>query len=1023
MKKRLIKIWGIGLTTILLVSMLLAAAPVSAGTLSFTEKVDAAVPSTTNEFLAEGSSLLDMAVSTDGEVIYVLADIGTDKIFKSVDGGVSWTEVALPTTPSPGLADVQLVAIAPDDPDIVVVAGDTDEVYVSTDGGSSFSSLNDSAGFITDIVSLDIMYDVAISALSGSTRYIAIAGVDDAVSAKGCVFYFNLGATAPVWYNAVTEFGTGLATVPDSFRAVAFSPNFASDEVMLLVSEIVGGAIGTGSLNYHIASFNQDEWDSNVFDGYPVELETNAGGAGLIVNAADISIDPEYLGGDDATRIVFIGASATDNADEVGGYYRLKDTTVEKEKDGTGINSVAWDGTDLVAGAYATNDVYRSADALASSPTVSGSRSNKEIGVEDGADKVVVRWSHNNVVGIKQGAASAFGVSTDNGKTWNSTALIDSALATAMDLAVSPDGSVLYLLAADSGNETSLYRQASTWQKVFCIATDNGSDTDWIVRIAASNPDVVYIADRTEKRIYYSTDGGTVKWTVRTSRYALQDIAVQDEDVAYVVSDGKDEVSKTTNGGFTWNADVDTKLSGGDIHSITLLSDDNLLVGGEEGYVSYSSDGNASWTKISTVLSGAGLTQVTATGLATGDFIFAGTDANDTIERWEIGQTGTTWKDLLAPVDTGYGTFGLVLTNDVLYAITCNVTGYGSELQRTMELSTATPSASKWAEEPSDDETFDRAPSSLRASGGTDLWVLDSVANGLWSLTDTVATGAVVELVAPADGFQNPVNPVSGYSQDIAFSWTKPTTGTLSYTVNIYADAACSILLLATPKIDTDAATPNVLIGPNQNINALEFAAGETYYWKVRVTDPFYSPYSEARSFTVQPLAAQVPTVLSPANGTDEASPRPSFSWAPVAGASNYQFQLALNPYINAPIVDVNIASTAYRLLAELERGTTYYWRVQATAPVSGDWSAVSNFTVAELPEAAPAPIVIEQLPAPVINIPPAPAPIQPADIIIPAPVSVPAPIAPAYIWAVIIIGAVLVIAVIVLIVRTRRTV
>jgi len=136
--------------------------------------------------------------------------------------------------------------------------------------------------------------------------------------------------------------------------------------------------------------------------------------------------------------------------------------------------------------------------------------------------------------------------------------------------------------------------------------------------------------------------------------------------------------------------------------------------------------------------------------------------------------------------------------------------------------------------------------------------------------------------------------------------------------------------ILTTHTVDaTASATPVVLIGPNQQTDAgtqaVAFAAGQTYYWKVRVTKPFISPWSEVRSFTIQPLAAQVPTVLSPANGTDEAPPRPSFSWSPVAGASNYQFQLALNPYMNAPIVDVNIASTAYRLLAELERGTTYY--------------------------------------------------------------------------------------------------
>jgi len=676
-----------------------------------------------------------------------------------------------------------------------------------------------------------------------------------------------------------------------------------------------------------------------------------------------------------------------------------------------------------VAGSYNSNDVYRCADALATSPTVSGSRGYKEIGVDDGADdQVIVRWAGNNVVGAKSGAASAFGISTDNGKTWNSPSLIDSELTTMMDVWVSPDGSVTYLLARD-GDEISLYRKASAWQKVFCLAN---AQTDWIVRAADSDPDVVYLADRGATTMYYSTDGGVGKWTLRSSRYAVQDLAVQDEDVAYVARSSSNKVSKTTNGGFTWADEKSTRLYSGNIHTINLISDDNLLVGGDAGYVAYSSDGASSWERISKRLSGESATQVTATGLADGDFIFAGTDANDAIERWEIG-TSTTWKDMAAPDEEGdYGTYGLVLNNDVLYAITSDG-DTNSELQRTLELSTATPSDTKWAEVPGDGD-FSRAPSALRASGSTVLWVINTAAtpNELWALTDTVATGTAVELVAPADGFQNPVNPVSGNSQDIAFSWSKPTTGDVGYEIQIGLNEAMTEILTTHTVDATASATPVVLIGPNQQTDAgtqaVAFAAGQTYYWKVRVTKPFISPWSEVRSFTIQPLAAQVPTVLSPANGTDEAPPRPSFSWSPVAGASNYQFQLALNPYMNAPIVDVNIASTAYRLLAELERGTTYYWRVKATAPVAGDWSAVSNFFVAELEEPAP-PIVVETLPAPIINIPEAPAPIQPADIVLPAPVTIPAPIAPPYIWAVIIIGAVLIIAVIILIVRTRRTI
>jgi hypothetical protein len=322
------------------------------------------------------------------------------------------------------------------------------------------------------------------------------------------------------------------------------------------------------------------------------------------------------------------------------------------------------------------------------------------------------------------------------------------------------------------------------------------------------------------------------------------------------------------------------------------------------------------------------------------------------------------------------------------------------------------------------------------STGSTILWVIDKAAalttQELWALTDTVAPGVMVDLVAPGDGFQNPVNPVSGASQDVAFSWEKPTTGTITYQIRIYADAACSAQLLSYTPGPTAAAEPVVIIGPGgatatapaAGTTYLNFAAGQTYYWKVRTTSPALSPWSEVRSFTIEPLSAQVSSLLSPENGTQNASKAPSFSWAPVSGAKEYRFKLADNVALANAIVDVKVKSTGYALLTrELEEGSTYYWAVMPIAPVEGAWSAIANFTVAE--EAVvippPPPVKIVQTPPPVINLPEPPPP--PADIIIPPAPQPPAPITPAYIWAIIIIGAILVIAVIVLIVRTRRTV
>ena len=1029
MNNKLTKIWGVGLVLVLLVSMFGLAVPASAGTLSWTIKANADVPSITNEILATNSDLIDMAVSSDGETIYVAANITAgDKIFKSINGGDTWTEVALPSA----LTNLTRIAIAPDDTDIVVIQGDTTEVYASTNAGSTFSTLGTVTG---DDGAITAIYDLAVSAMSGSSRMVAVAGTGTGAN-NAMLMYFNLGHSAPVWKDAISADFTGSepsanATL-DKIRAVAFSPNFASDQVILAVSEETGGALdATGYIRYHIASFNQLAWDASVFSSYPVTLESATDNTTLLAGYADITVDPAFLGGDDSTRIAFVGASVTSGGTEIGGIYRLKNTTLRQEKTGVGIFSVAWDGVNIAGGASADNNVYRSADALVSSPTYSTSRGNKEIGVDDsGTDATTIRWAGDTLVGVKSGEGSSFSRSTDNGKTWNEIALVDTALTTMLDFDVAADGSEQYLLTSDSA-AISLWRaKDSNFQRIFVIQTDA---TDWIVRAALADPDTVYIGDVGGTTIYYTNDGGLEKWTQRTSRYTIADIAAQDADVAYVANQSNDEVSKTTNGGFTWGADKDTLTVGGVSKTLNLISEDNLLIGTTTGYVAYSSDGNDSWTKVATQLNGTTNAHVTASGLAEGDFIYASTTAAATrVERWEIGQSSTFWKNLSAATPATYGSYGIALVEGTLFSLSSNSTE--ASLEKTLSPTTSTPSSAYWMSVASADESFNKTPTALKIStSGNDvtLWAIDNVAEGLWSFTDTLATAVPVTLISPADDYQNPINPVSGLSQDISFSWNRPSAGTtsLAYEVKVYASDGTSLMLTAT-KAATALPSPNVLIGPNQSTNTLTWAVGETYFWKVRVSSPVYSPYSEKRSFTIQPLTATginaplpLSGLLAPVNGSSDSSRTPSFSWAPVAGVTDYNFVLANNASLKAPIVDVVVkGSTAYAITTlPLNYGVTYFWAVTPVAPIAGTRSAIGNFTVGTEPPPPPAPpVVVQQVPAPVLNIP-APPPAQ--QIIIPPAPPAPAPITPAYIWAVIIIGAVLVIAVIILIVRTRRAV
>jgi len=291
--------------------------------------------------------------------------------------------------------------------------------------------------------------------------------------------------------------------------------------------------------------------------------------------------------------------------------------------------------------------------------------------------------------------------------------------------------------------------------------------------------------------------------------------------------------------------------------------------------------------------------------------------------------------------------------------------------------------------------------------------------NELFSFTDTINEAAPT-LVSPANKFSNKVNNVTGRANEVSFIWEGLSTADV-YTLYIAYDSAFDESV-TTITVEDDVSTVVQSVGPNRSGTALvNFMPGTTYYWRVKASAPLYSQKSETREFTIEPGAALVPSVLAPENGKEGVSATPSFSWSPVSGASSYRFVLANNVNLLAPIVDVTTVNTGYAVKIPLELGASYFWAVKSVAPVEGGWSAIANFVVKEEAKEAAPPIVIKEMPAPIINIPPAPAP-PPAIVIPPAPPP-PAQIAPAYIWAIIIIGAILVIAVIVLIVRTRRTV
>jgi len=994
MKKSMSKIWSIGLLVVILASLLAFAAPVSAANpLQWNQE---AVPTAGGYKLQPASeNVSSIAVGGDGTTLYVAS--GGTSIYKSTNAGQSWSKV--PTTNGNQSAiNPTLVAVAPDNNNLLAIADTVRKtVYISTNGGASWGTLQSPTN-ATAINSLDV------SAFGQTSNYLAVGGT---ISTGAEVWYYALGIGG-IWTQTSTL--GGFSKSDTATLAVKFSPSFSSDMVLTVVTT---NSTGSGTTNFEMFSINQKLWNNaaSFGSGYPVSVKGTTSTA-FAASGAAIALAPTYLGGDETSRVAFVGAAGT-----YSGIYRIEDTTVTYIKSGISFYSVAYDGNNLVAGTTG-RIVWRSPNALDSSPNFYPSNETKSPG-SPASGNTIVAYVGTNVVAGTSGAESAYSVSTDSGASFNDLSLIRATLTSMKDFAVSADGSITYLITADA-SATSVWRYDSAgWQRVLALADITNS---YIARIAPANPQVVYIAAVGALPLYYSKAGGDTKWYTRTGPHLLGDLAVEDDNIAYIGWSNGANVQKTLNGGFTWSTAADTQTGATGISCIKVLSAGNVIVGGNNGYVGYTTDSSSTWTKISQPVgsyTGSSI-QVTANGLDSGKLIIAaagGSSYTQGIWIWTIGQPSSSpWTNQDTTITSMKAT-GIQLSADSkwLYVASSNTTN--AKVYRSADWTRPNPPSFDviTATYSSTGLAFDRTPQAMVVTSSTEsnkIWAIDTVGAQLYSFGDTMAVVAPT-LSTPATKAIINVNAISGNVYNVTFTW--PAVSGVIYPTGTYE-----------LKLTLDADGTQVITDPTN----VAFAGGvvsytysglnpnTTYYWKVRTKLPVTSLWSEQRSFTTGTTPEIVPAVLTPANGESITSTTPSFSWSPIAGATKYQFQLALNTDFAPTVVDQTSATSGVRPIVKLNTDMTYFWRVRALEPIAGGWSTVSNFDVTVPVETVPptTTVVVPTITIPPITIPAATVTVQPSAPQQPV-------ISSGLLWAVIIIGAILVIALIVLIVRTRRSV
>jgi hypothetical protein len=225
-----------------------------------------------------------------------------------------------------------LTEVAPDDPSIMASADiSSNIVWVSLDGGDNWTSLGVPEDFAGGEEAIEIN-DIAVSLQSAGMHYIAVAGKEQGNRAN--IWYFNLGHPAPTWQETNNRDGFAANQENSVASAVAFSPAFPIDLVMVAVTGVMDNSSIIDYVffeNFGPVGNPFGRWNHSAgFENYPVTIVSDDGITGI--HSSYILLDPGYLGSDEMLRIAYVCLNLTGDADAqaLSGYYRLDNTEVSK---------------------------------------------------------------------------------------------------------------------------------------------------------------------------------------------------------------------------------------------------------------------------------------------------------------------------------------------------------------------------------------------------------------------------------------------------------------------------------------------------------------------------------------------------------------------------------------------------------------------------------------------------------------------------------------------------------------------
>jgi len=889
-----------------------------------------------------------IAQTPDGGILFAaVADgwySGSDwyHVLKSTDGGFSWTVTDFfndMDDPTDGYGDytaIVKIVTSPEYSDDTTLAVATEEfVYISEDGGKNFTQLGDPwNGYYINDMDMAIAEDGDLSLIVATTEpevYVtsgllawkaqSIPGAI-ATNVLACAFLPTFADDGDIGICAVTDNATaGTTTMTFSFANIAD-----------------GGEWGDDIANAPFGSADMLPFSSDLASiAFPDDFDAFGTGnnvcfVGLVESGelGEITLPVDPPSGSDAYKVICkeAGTSQAVDLDVRGVLTTLAPTATAVtsiEVCGDADSATILVGTDAINlgdaptyySAYLSEDSGDSWTASAKCPTGGSDfdpfgdaglayfRANTRVLMApDFCDSGL---AYASTQGLR---TDAFQRTTDANESWNQISIIDYGFNDTLDapgytiipstgfnaFGYNADSTLWAITQVDAYYGTLWGRlDGNHWERLLSYATAGVTDTLKRLDILGDGS-AMFATDLTNGLIWRSTDMGVTFPKKISTKMPLTTVAPVSATTLYTGSVG--EIWWSTRSGTGWTKPDDTEIpASAAIINIGFPGADIVLVGTVGG-------------------------------------VYISDNGGDTVEK--VGTDSPFGGPTIATSDLGFA------GNGILYA-----TSPGSaEVQRT-EVDLAHPADAEWIQ--IDDyqdstnsigEIDDYYPSENFAAGGPAITLPPS---GILYVADAT-----------------PVNKGDPDPEDNA--------GGLWRSVN--------------PTADTDSPVPPYFERENKNLDiydSLGFAGldlkpptlAPTLFYTVSnfggldpASDPNLTPYYEQVVMFTDILNVGVPLVmpennatgvgLLPENMVGDVYPVVTFAWEEMAGATNYQYQVSIDPDFTTKVLSVftnNLGSIVDNWLLS---NTTYYWRVRVAAegsligaPLISPWSETYEFKTA----------------------------------------------------------------------------